>query len=658
MRIAATLLMAATLLTSALEAQERAAPRPGTPVAAALSSHDAHRYTLELDSASFVYGEVNQIDVDVVVRIHSPGGAVLASFDGPNRGAEIFQFETESAGTFAIEVAPFEGAEGDYELELVAVEPVAQDPAARLDQMMMPYSADDRPGVAIGVVIDGALQVARAYGMANLTYGIPFEPTTVSNIGSVTKQFTAMGLLLLEKRGKLTLDDDIRIHIPELPEWDDPVTLRNLLNHTGGYREVYNLLPMTGMRFEDEFDRERAIQIVQRQEERQAAPNTEFNYNNTGFILLSLVIERTSGQTFANYMKEAVFEPLGMSDTRVKMVQGEIIPGSAQGYVPNESGGFRQVRDLSASAGAGGIYTTLEDLTKWMLNYREQTLGGPEATGQMTTSAILNDGDATGYGLGLGIGTRRGRTLYTHTGGDVAHRAYLGYYPELMSGVMVLSNHASFNPGMGGAIGDVFLGDRFEPEEKTVASASDAVEVAPERLEAIAGDWMLASGLAIALAVEDGVLTALPAGQQKFTLVASSDSTFAIQIVDAAITFHTEPDGSVDRATFNQGGEVEMLRVKAEALSDSELAALQGRYFSAELDTAYEVSIKDGTPMLHHVSMKPIELKHVEGDRFSTANTILATIEFERDASGAIIGFTVSNDRTRDVRFRKQPGGG
>ena len=612
----------------------------------------------------FVFGEVHQADVNVTVTVTAPSGETLREVDARTRGIESFQFETEAAGTYEIEVAA-DGEEeaGSYELRIIRSEAIAIDPAERLDQLMSPWDGDDRPGAVAVVLEDGELALVRAYGMANLSHGIPWERGTVSNIGSVTKQFTAMGILLLQAEGKLSLDDDIRKHIPELSDFGTPVTIRNLLNHTGGYREIYNLLPIQGFDGEDAFARERAIMVVQRQPELQAPPNTEWNYNNTGFILLSLTVERLSGQSFADYMRENVFEPLGMSDTRVKMMQGEIIPGSAQGYTPVEGGGFRTTRDLAASAGAGGVYTTADDLARWMLNYRDATLGGPEAIEAITTTAVLESGDSTGYGLGLGIGEMGGRTLYSHTGGDISHRAYLSYFPELESGVIVMSNHAGFDLGVGGRIARLFFGDDLEEEEEEEAAEAgeetgEEAGMSDERKEAIAGDWVIeVQGLSIPLAVmlEDGELFVEFDGESRTMARPTSDSTMTLAAADATLTFSFEPDGSVTTGTLVQAGtEMALRRAENAELSEEELEAYAGRYFSDELETFYEVTVEDGALVARHLDMaEPLTLRHTGGGSFSSPVVFLNTIAFERDGNGRVNGFTVSNGRTKGVRFGK-----
>lgn len=648
--------VAIALTAVAAPAQETRDIRRGQSISGTLASDSEHRFAIDLNEDTFVYGAVDQLTVDVAVTILDPDGEEVRRFDAPDRGLERFTFETEAEGRYIIQVASFEEGEGDYVVQVFRTERVATKPEDRVDQLLIPFADGDTPGAVVGVVVDGELRFRRAYGMANLSHGIEFNPETISNIGSVTKQFTAMGLLLLQAEGKLSLEDDIRDHIPELPDFGVRITLRNLLNHTGGYREVYNLMPMTGYQGEDALSRDKVIQIVQRQPELQAMPNTEFNYNNTGYILLATTIERVTEMTFPEYMKAKVFAPLGMTNTRVKGHQGEVIPGSAQGYVPAEGGGYRTARDLAASYGAGGIYTTVADMAKWMMNYRDQRLGGPDAIGAITTNTILESGDSTGYGLGLGLGEFRGREIYAHTGGDVAHRTYFGYYPELESGVIVMSNNATFNLGMGQQIALAFLEDEFEPEEEE-EEAETGEGMSEERLEAIAGDWRITAPTAsmdIEYLVEDGELYAQATGQPRFQVVPTSDSTASFQGVPATVTFHFEPDGTVDSATHHQGPSMPMTRVEKVELTTDELAAFTGRYYSEELETWFELKLEDDELMAHNVRMEPLTLTHRDGDEFSSSAFFLATIAFERSGSGRITGFMASNGRTKNVWFKRQ----
>ena len=307
-----------------------------------------------------------------------------------------------------------------------------------------PTAATDKPGGVVGVIRDGKVIFSKAYGMANLTHDIPYEVNTPSNIGSVSKQFTAMAILLLEKDGKLSLDDDVRVHLPELPDLGEVVTLKNMLNHTNGFREVYNLMPMTGWKGEDALRREDVMEILKRQEELQAAPGEEYNYNNSAFIMLTEIVERITGQTFPEFMEERVFEPLGMSSTMVRPNPATLVPGASQGYTA-DSTGFHESGDLYAAYGAGGVYTTVEDFSKWMDNFANPVVGDQELIARMVHRDTLNNGDTISYGLGIGVDEVSGLLTYSHGGADIAHRAFLVYFPELNGGAVAMSNNAGFN---------------------------------------------------------------------------------------------------------------------------------------------------------------------------------------------------------------------
>ena len=620
-------------------------------------------HTFALDAETFFLAEVDQISADFTVTVTGPDGETLREVDGRTRGIETVQFETEAAGAYEVAIAANDttGEVGEFRFSVLRSEPVATDPVERLDQLMSPWDGDDRAGAIAAVVDNGELTHVHTVGMANLSHGVPWQRGTISNIGSVSKQFTAMGLLVLEGRGEISLDDDIREYIPELPDFGEPITPRQLLNHTSGYREIYNLMRIDGFGGEDTFSREHAITVVQRQPELQNRPHTEWNYNNTGFILLSLLVERVTGQSFADYMRESVFEPVAMTDTRMKMVQGELIPGSAQGYTPYEGGGYRTTRDLPASAGAGGVYTTVDDLHRWLLNFRDPALGGPEAIEAMTTTAVLESGDSTGYGLGLGLGELGGRTVYSHTGGDVSHRAYLGYLPELESGVILMSNNGAFNLGLGPQVARLFFADELEPEEEETSAAEGDADaegsMSDERKQAIDGDWVLETqGLTIPMtvSVDDDEVYIEFTGQDRTAAQTTSDSTVTIAAADATFTFRAEPDGSVTSGVASQGGiELTMRRAERTTLTAADLQGYAGRYFSEELEATMHIAVEDGGLVLHQLGQSPQPLSPVSGDSFSAEVFHLNEIAFERSGSGGVTGFTVSNGRTRGVLFEK-----
>jgi len=643
-----------------LAAQDARALRVGQTLSGSLAGDSEHDYTIDLRADQFVFGDANQIDVDVVVTILDPAGEEVVEFDSPSRGPEVFQFTTEAAGTYVVQITSFEAQSGDYEVTVRVAERVATDPSKRVDQLMMGFSGENTPGGVVGVVDGGRVVFEKAYGMASLEYGVRHGTGTPTNIGSVTKQFTAMAILLLQADGKLSLDDDVREHIPELPDFGVTITLKNMLNHVTGFREIYNFLPMSGRQGEDHIDRGEAIEIIQRQPDLQDPPNTLFNYNNTGYVLLATIVERVSGQTFPDFMAERIFRPLGMNNTRVKYTQGEIIPGASQGYVPGAEGGWASARDLAAAAGAGGIYTTFRDMTRWMGNYRDKTVGGPAAIEAITTRNILESGDTTPYALGLGIGKMRGLDIYQHTGGDVAHRTYFAYLPGIDAGVFMSSNNASFPTGLGGQVARLFFGDRMEPEpadgEAEEASAADLMPLV--RMEAIVGDWFVeVANLPSVLSIEDGQLVAVPQGQNKVLLTATSDSTVEHTALGVTINFHFEADGSVTSATFTQGQSLPMRRAVEADLTRDDLEAFVGRYYSEELETWLDISLgeDDDAPRLSldNNRISPLSLTHREGNVFG-GSFPYAEVEFQLAGNGRVTGLVTGNGRVKGVSFERR----
>jgi CubicO group peptidase (beta-lactamase class C family) len=655
------LFLAALVVATDVAAQDTAI-RQGDALRASLETGDTVRYALDTESDYFVRGAVDQLSVDVVVRILRPDGRVVRTLDGPARGLERFQFETDAEGAYQIEVIPFEEETGEYVITLDRLEPVATDPEQLADQLLSAYDGEGSPGAVVSVFKDGETLFSRAYGMANLSYGIPFEVDTRSNIGSTSKQFTAFAVMLLAERGKLSLDDDVREHIPELPDLGETVTVRHLLTHTSGYREFLNLLSMTGRRLDhgDFIDREELISIVQRQPALQNAPGAEWNYNNTAFGLAAVIVERISDMTFPEFMAENVFGPIGMTRTMVRPSPEHIVEGKAEGYTPGDDGTYRVIGDLGGAIGAGGIYTTVGDLQKWVENFSSAEVGSKQIFEQMMTSYVLTNGDSTGYGFGLRIGEQRGLTRVQHGGADVAHRSMLAYYPEIGAGITTQSNHASFDGSIAFRLAEAFFGDYMAPEESAAdneESVFDPSTYDAEAFDEFVGRYALDANpnFIVTFSREGDTLYTQATGQSRLEIVPTSDSTFALIVVEASVTFHRNADGEVDALTLHQGGENRATRLADDAEEEwaptvEDLGAFVGRYFSQEVETFYTVTLEEDRLVLQQRRMNDRNLNPGAVDTFAGGGM---EVSFERDRNGQVIGFYMSNTRTRGVRFER-----
>ena len=425
--IRAVLLFAILFFTTTVAAQDTL--RPGDMVGGSVSEGDTVFYVTDVDAGHFIMGEITDLTGNATVELLDPAGRAVAGATYPL----AFAFETSEAGQYRFQIFVEDDGAGDFEVFLDRIEPIETDPAKLVDQLMFPYDRDDSPGAAVSVWQNGRNIFLGAYGMANLAYGIPFDLDTPTNIGSTSKQFTAFAIMLQEERGKLSLEDDIRTHIPELPEFDETIAVRHLITHTSGLREFLNLLTMSGRRLDhgDYIGRDELIEITQNQPALQNSPGSEWNYNNTAFGLAAVIVERTSGQRFHEFMGDNVFGPLGMTRTVVRPTPEHIVEDRSIGYTPSEDG-FLEISDLGGAVGAGGIYSTVEDLQTWVENYANPKIGNAEIFEEMMTPYVLTDGEETGYGFGLSVDEQRGLKRIQHGGADVAHRSMLAYYLSLI----------------------------------------------------------------------------------------------------------------------------------------------------------------------------------------------------------------------------------
>jgi CubicO group peptidase (beta-lactamase class C family) len=528
---------------------------------------------------------------------------------------------------------------------------------ASVDEIMERFDTESTPGAVVAFVRDGRIEFSRAYGMASLTHGVPLSLDTPSNIGSTSKQFTAYAALLLERRGLLSLDDDIRTHLPALPDFGQTVTLRHLLTHTSGYREYVNLIALEGRRVleGDQIAREELIEIINRQPELQSAPGAEFNYNNTGYGLVAMVLERVTGEDFGDWMKENVFLPAGMTSTVLRPYPGFVVPGRALGYVTGEREAYLEREDLAAAAGPGGIYATAGDMVTWMLDLGDPQSPRADLFREMKASTVLAAGDTVPYGLGLSIDTERGLRRIHHGGGDIGHLSHFAWYPDVDAGLVVLANTHEVSPAVR-RLTDLFLGE-FMADRAAVAPVTefDPTTFEPALFDAYAGRYELdvAPGFILSFRRENGRFLARATGQSEFSIVPISDSTFALTVVDASITFHRDADGTVRSLTLHQNGHHRANRLM-DAPPEMDLHEFTGRYFSEELETFYTLIVEDGALLVRHRRLDDIRLIHGAGDSFAGSFPLM-NVTFDRNEAGGVIGLRAGNGRARDVRFVRLP---
>jgi CubicO group peptidase (beta-lactamase class C family) len=370
---------------------------------------------------------------------------------------------------------------GSLRAESPATEPGSDPIAARVDALFAEWSKPDSPGCAVGVVRAGKTLVARGYGMADLEHDIPITPRTVFYIGSVGKQFTAYAVVRLAQQGKISLDDEVRKYVPELHDFGPRVTIRQLFHHTSGLRDFFELLSLSGMREGDLVTQKDLLGMIFKQRELNFHPGERFLYSNSNYALLATIVERVTGESFRDWMAQNVFAPLGMNQTQVCDDHQRIIKNRAWSYRsdPGKRGAFKTVVFPYSGYGAGGIYSTAEDLARWVSNCAKPRPGDERTISQMVEPGRLNNGQAITYAFALMVDEYRGRKRVGHTGSLAGYRAYLGFFPDEDLGMIVLCNLASFPPGKAMELADLFLAEKVGPrQDAKPSSATDPVPVA------------------------------------------------------------------------------------------------------------------------------------------------------------------------------------
>ncbi len=316
-----------------------------------------------------------------------------------------------------------------------------------LERLGERWDDGDSPGFSVAIARGGKQIYAAGHGRAHLEFDGKIAPDTIFHVASVSKQFTAFALVLLEQDGELSLDDDVRKHVPWLHDFGATITIRHLLNHTSGLRDQWELLAISGYRLDDVLTRDHILAILRAQRELNFAPGSEYMYSNMGYTLAAYVVETVAKKPFHAFCKERIFEPLGMTRTHFHHDHRQVVPGRAYSYALTRGRWHKGVLSY-ANCGATSLFTTATDLTRWLHNLGAGEVGGKDAVMAMRTRGRLTSGREIRYALGLQVGESRGHTMLQHGGADAGFRSHVIYLPDVDLGVAVLSNAANGNPSL------------------------------------------------------------------------------------------------------------------------------------------------------------------------------------------------------------------
>ena len=338
--------------------------------------------------------------------------------------------------------------------------PPAPSPTSAVDELFTRWT-EATPGCAVGVGVGGRPVLERAYGMSDLEHDVRNRPETIFEAGSVSKQFTAAAVLLLVRDGKIGLDEPVRKYIPELPDYGTPLTVRHMLNHTSGLRDWGSLAGIAGWpRGSRVHTHDHVVDILARQKALNFPPGSRYSYSNSGYNLSAVLVSRVSGMSFAEFSRQRLFEPLGMSRTSWRDDYTRILKDRAIAYAATGTG-FRQDMPFENVHGNGGLLTTVGDLLRWNENFVTPKVGDAAFVALQQTTTTFTSGAQQRYAFGLMIGTYKGLREVSHSGSTAGYRAFLTRFPDQHVSVAVLCNAGPANAtALAHGVADLYLGDR------------------------------------------------------------------------------------------------------------------------------------------------------------------------------------------------------
>ncbi len=529
---------------------------------------------------------------------------------------------------------------------LIFVPTVRAQDESRYDEIVQYYVTSQNFMGTVIVARDNDILYNKGFGSANLEWDIPNSPTTKFRLGSITKQFTAASILLLEERGKLKIDDPIKKYLPDAPDAWDKITIFNLLTHTSGIPN-YTSFPETQ---KERFTAHTPRQIVDifRDRPLEFIPGEKMSYSNSGYILLGYLLEKVSGETYQNFLQKYIFDPLGMKDSGYDS-NSSIIPKRASGYSPGPGGQKNaDYVHMSMPFSAGALYSTTEDLLRW-----EQGLFGGKLLSKESLSKMItpykND-----YALGIGIAEVNGHKVIQHGGGIQGFNTQLAYYPDDIVTVAVLSNvNGNTPPQLTGKLAAIAFG-----EEVVLPSEKKEITVPAEILSQYVGTYELAPKVNVMITLDGDQLMSQVSGQTNIPVFAKSETIFFYKVVDAEMEFIKDESGKVTHMIFTQNGadnkavrtSDKVLERKETTLSADILSQYVGTY---ELQPGFDLVITlEGDQLISQATGQGKLPIFAETETKFFPKVIDATIEFFKDNKGAVSHLILRQGRGETVARR------
>lgn len=534
----------------------------------------------------------------------------------------------------------------------------------KIEKLFHRWDRYNSPGAAVSVSKAGKLLYAKGFGYSNLEYDIPISSKSIFHVASVSKQFTVMAILLLEKEGKLSVKDDIRKYLDELPELEDIITIEHLIHHTGGLRDQLELIFLSGWRPDDVITQEHLMNMSIRQTTTNFLVDEKFLYSNTGYTFMAEIVKKVSGMSFREYTQKHIFEPLGMENTHFHDDNDEIVKNRAYSYKLGTEGRIKKSVLNYSVVGPTSLFTTVEDMAKWGHNYITCKVGGREIIDYMTTQYRLKSGKKIEYAGGVNIRDYKGLKTIEHNGADAGFRTSMVVFPKEDLVVSVFSNIGTFKPEYyAKKIGELFIDEELIDDHNKFYDY-DVLEITsedPKRymdIEKIEGKYLIEPGRLIVASVrDDAIYIKLPSTPElKFMYI--RDKLLQGENTDVLVEV-VEDDNKeiIGLDIINIPSDIRRAdRIKIVDRDMDYLKRYIGDYYCRELDTFYKIGI-EGNRLIAKHTRSPVTLFVPYGeDCFLSSKGdygLNGKIVFKKDRHGYIEGFMLNSDRVRNLWFNR-----
>lgn len=526
--------------------------------------------------------------------------------------------------------------------------------AAQIDEIFAQWNKRDSPGCSVGVSRGGKIVYERGYGLASLELQVPLSPASVFEAASISKQFTAISILLLAQRGQLSFDDDVRKYLPELRDYGSPLTVRHLLNHTSGLRDAFILIELAPPPDPDGDRNDQILQLLARQRSLNYTPGSEWMYNNGAYALLAVIVKRVSGQSLAAFADVNLFRPLGMTSTRFQDDPAVLIPSAASNY-RRADGTWRFVPDAPARGAVGnsGLWTSTGDLLRWVQNLADVRVGSKALLDEMQQPTILIGGNRVNWGMGFQVGEHRGAKFIGHGGNDAGIDNFVAWYPEQHLGIAVLCNtDEARSIELSQHVADLYLGEGPDPRAASVRETPAAAVLSDAQIQSKAGLYREADGGSfINFFVRDGQLrgaTGTGTGDS-FPLIASSENRFMIPGTEVAFEFGPGQAQTV-RGFIEPGMEKTFERMAEFKPTSAQLRAYAGTYYSPEVDVTWAITEGGSGLVIRRPARADTAAAPLASDVFTTIGDFM---NFSRDGRGNVNGLEIFSSGLRGLRFER-----